>query len=368
MDRLEEEREKISEIDRKMAELFLRRMESVREIALYKQERGLPVYDPAREQQIIARNGSLIDDELLRGYYLSFYENILGVSKKYQHRLNEGIRVAYSGVQGAFADIAARKIFPGAEFVGFDGFEDAYRSVANGQFDCAVLPLENSYAGEVGQVMDLMFFGNLYVNGIYTLPVSHSLLAVRGSEIGGIRRVMSHPQALSQCREYIRRHGWEEIPAGNTAEAAQKVSELDDHETAAIASTLTASLYGLEILDHDINSSNTNTTKFAVFSKTGHRPEGSQTCKFILMFTVRDVAGALAKAVNVIGSHGFNLKALRSRPVPDKDWQYYFYAEAEGDDGSDAGIRMLSELKSQCDMLKIVGRFINEISIKEDLM
>ena len=125
MDRLEEEREKISEIDRKMAELFLRRMESVREIALYKQERGLPVYDPAREQQIIARNGSLIDDELLRGYYLSFYENILGVSKKYQHRLNEGIRVAYSGVQGAFADIAARKIFPGAECVGFDGFVDA---------------------------------------------------------------------------------------------------------------------------------------------------------------------------------------------------------------------------------------------------
>ncbi|MBR2729273.1 MAG: chorismate mutase [Lachnospiraceae bacterium] len=356
---LQEARELIAEADAGMAELFIRRMEAVRAIAAYKKERGLPIEDRAQEQRVIERQSGRIEDELLRSYYVQFLQNNMEVSKRWQHRLMEGLRVAYSGVEGAFAHIAATRIFPDGTAKACPSFEEAYDSVVRGENDIAVLPIENSYAGEVGPVLDLMFSGGLYVNAVYDLLVNQNLLAVPGAVMDRIRTVISHPQALSQCAGYIRKRGLISISAPNTAVAAREVAERGDPSVAAIASSETAALYGLSVLDHDINESRTNTTRFAVFS----RVENPQSAKkdrgaFLLLFTVKDEVGGLAKAINLVSAYDFNMRVLRSRPMKDLPWHYYFYAEVEGDDRSENGRRMIGALRGACPMVKVAGRYV----------
>ena len=355
---LVEAREAIREADREMAALFLRRMEAVRAVAAWKKERGLPIEDKEQEARVIAALGPLVEDETLRSFYLQFLKNNMEVSKQYQHRLMEGLRVSYSGVEGAFAHIAAKRIFPDGIPEAYPSFEDAYAAVADGQADIAVLPIENSYAGEVGQVLDLMFSGALKVNGVYDLPISQNLLGLPGTTLGDIKTVVSHPQALSQCRNYLRKHGLLSRSAPNTAIAAREVAEMGDRSAAAIASAETAELYGLSVLDHDINESRQNTTRFAVFSRISSRSALSKDGgAFLLLFTVKDEVGGLAKAINLISAYNFNMRVLRSRPMKDLPWHYYFYAEVEGDDSSDNGKRMITALQGVCPMVKVVGRY-----------
>ena len=254
-------------------------------------------------------------------------------------------KTAYSGVKGAFAHIAARKAFPDNEHIACAGFEEAYNAVVNGKCESAVLPIENSYAGEVGQVIDLILNGGLVIDGIISCKISQNLLG-------------SHSHALAQCEGYIREHGFEEILAQNTALAAKEVSELNDIHSAAIASKETADLYGLEILEHNINAMHDNTTRFAILRKNySGSGNGAGRENFILMFTVNDEPGALAKAIAVISEYGFNMKVLRSRPSHQKAWEYYFYVEANGNIDTDEGKSMLQKLSEVCNLVKIAGKF-----------
>jgi chorismate mutase/prephenate dehydratase len=364
MNELDEARRQIDGIDRRMAELFSERMGAVRRVAEWKRAHGLPVRDPVREAEMLEREAALVADAEVRPYYLTVLQRMMDVSRQFQHRLARGARVAYSGTEGAFAHIAAKRIFPDGEKLGFGSFEDAYRAVEAGECDCAVLPIENSYAGEVGQVLDLMFRGGLHVNGVYGLRVSHCLLGVPGARLEGVRRVVSHPQALEQCDRYIRRHGFEAEQASNTARAAEKVAKAGDAAVAAIASAETAALHGLEVLESDINESAGNTTRFGVFSRAEAWEGGGPGSGFILLFTVRHEAGALAKAVEAIGGHGFNMRVLRSRALKGEAWRYYFYVEAEGDETSERGRAMLAELAERCESVKVAGHFAAE-SLRE---
>ncbi len=358
-------RAQIAQIDEQLAELFVRRIRLAGDVAAYKKAYGLPVYDPEQEKKVLARGAQRVQDAQIGAYYRSFLTNLMDLSKQYQHRLMEGVRVAYSGVPGAFAHIAAGRIFPDAVLTSYDSFRDAYAAAAQGACDYAVIPIENSYAGEVGPAMDLMFDGELYVTGVYTLPITQNLLGVPGARISDIRRVISHPQAISQCEAYIKRHGWEVLTAENTAAAAKQVAKAADPTTAAIASAETASLYQLETLDHDINESAVNTTKFAVFTRVREDNRRGGADSFILMFTANDVAGSLAKAINVISDYGFNMKTLRSRPVKEKAWEYYFYVVVEGDVFCPRGQRMLEALRAQCQKLKVAGHYTAETDLKE---
>ena len=357
-DKLKIARERINEIDRKMADLFCERMEAVELVAAHKKEHGLPVLDAAREDAVVQQNLQFVKDPEMQEYYVKFLRDTMKLSRRYQQRLLQGMRIAYSGVEGAFAHIAANRIFPDAEKLACGDFQEAYDEVVSGRCDAAVLPIENSYAGEVGQVMDLMFSGSLYINGVFELAITQNLLGLPGAAIGDIRTVISHSQALSQCAPYISQKGFEQISYVNTALAAQRVQELGDIHTAAIASEETAELYGLTVLERNINSSRSNTTKFAVFSRAeaggGRNPSGKH---FIIVFTARNEPGSLAKCIDIIGRHGFNMRALRSRPMKALLWQYYFYVEAEGDIHSTEGKIMLEELSAHCDRLKMIGTF-----------
>lgn len=358
MDGLQEARKIINEVDAQMAELFVRRMQAAEMVAAYKQAHGMPILDTAREEEVIRNGAERVEKDELRGYYMDFMRDTMAVSRRYQQKLLHGMKVAYSGVEGAFAHIAADKLFPDAQKIAYPDFKTAYDSVVEGDCDVVVLPLENSYAGEVGQVTDLMFSGPLYVNGTLALPVTHDLLATEGATVDGIQMVVSHPQALSQCDTFIKEHGFKQTPYENTALAAKYVAELNEPTVAAIASGASASRYGLKVLAEGINRSQVNTTRFAVLARSEDRNiSKAHGAHFVLMFTVRNEAGSLARALNIIGAHGFNMRTLRSRPMKELLWQYYFYVEAEGNVRSYEGKCMLEELAVCCDKIKCVGSF-----------
>ena len=356
--RLDEARRTINSVDAKMAELFVERMNAAAIIADYKREHGLEIYDEKREEEIIRRNSSLVEDDELRSYYVSYLKNTMAVSRSYQSKLLFGMKVAYCGTEGAFAHIGACKLFPTAKKIAYESFEAAYSAADKGECDVALLPMENSYQGEVGQVTDLMFSGTLYINSIAELPVSHDLLVLDGASAKDIKTVVSHPQALGQCNDYIKSHGYKSVEYSNTALAAKYVAEKGDPTLAAIASEEAGQIYGLKLLDKNINSARNNTTRFAVFSRSMNTHSSKEMgIHTVLLFTVRNEAGALAKAIDVIGRHGFNMRALRSRPMKELLWEYYFYVEAEGNINTEEGKRMLEELGEFCDRLKVVGTF-----------
>ena len=362
MTELEKARQIINSVDRQMAELFEQRMDAAKKVAEYKRLHGIQVTDAAREAEVIKRNSELIKNEDYKSYYINFLQHNMDVSKNYQHRLLEGMRVAFSGVEGAFANIAANKVFPDAVAVPYPDFKTAYNSVVDGECDCVILPIENSYNGDVGQVMDLAFFGPLYINGVYDIGVVQNLLVVKGTTMDQVKQVISHPQALGQCASYIKKHGFETVEAVNTAVAAKQVAEMGRHDIAAIASDEAAEKYGLKKLEAHINESNNNTTRFAVFSRSAKTPTRDDN-HFIMLFTVTNEAGSLGKAISIIGENGFNLKALKSRPTKELIWSYYFFAEGEGNINSDNGKKMIKELKTKCSEIKVIGSFEKEITL-----
>ena len=354
-----EARKNIDRIDREMAELFAERMQAAAVVAAYKKEHGLPVEDKAREAEMIARNTERLPPAY-RPYYRNFLVGTITESKRYQRLLVSGLRVAYSGVEGAFAHVATMRIFgePG-EKVACPDFATAYRSVESGACHCAVLPIENSYAGDVGQVMDLAWRGSLTISGIYDLPLSQCLLAKPGVTLAEVREVVSHPQALAQCQPYLRRQGWIQTTAVNTAVAARTVAAGERREVAVIAARETADLYGLQVLENDINEQKSNTTRFAVFSPAACEIKPSDN-HFVLLFSCKNQPGALGDAISVISRHDYNLKCLKSHPTGVENWAYYFYAEGEGNLGTEAGQTMRRELERVCNSVRVLGSFSGE--------
>ena len=358
MAQMDELRSSIESIDKQMADLFEQRMEISGQVAEYKKEHGLPILDKEREKVLIAKNAGYLKNKDFEVYYKDFIESILTISKNYQHKIVEGVKVAYSGIEGSFASISAERILPDAKRISYGSFSEAYCAVCEGECEFAVLPIENSYAGEVGSVTDLMFKGDLHVNGVYELGVSQCLLGIKDSNLESIKTVISHPQALDQCSEYLKRHGIKSISAENTAVAAKEISLKNDVTLGAIASKEAAKLYGLTILDYDINESAQNTTRFAVFSRKAVEMKNAPAPNaFILMFTVKNEAGSLADAIAIVGKYGFNMKVIRSRPSKKENWTYYFYTEVEGNPDTETGKEMLKELKTECDIVKIVGTY-----------
>lgn len=360
---LEQAREIINEVDEKMLALFERRMLAAKQVAEYKKKNGLPVEDADREKALMEKMLKNVENEELKNYYIGFMNNTMEISKAYQRRLLDGMKVAFSGVTGAFADIAVKRIFPYAERVAYKNFKAAYKAVENGECDCAVLPIENSNEGDVGQVMDLTYFGSLYINGIFDLPIEQNLFGTKDSSIADIKTVTSHKQALGQCAEYINERGFETVEEVNTAVAAKKVFETNNKTQAVICSVEAGEEYNLKLLDRKINNDSSNTTRFAVFSRVQRDVSPNSDTNFILLFTVKDEAGSLGKAISVFGESGYNLKTLKSRPSKDVIWNYYFFVEGEGKLSKEAEENLIKSLSSVCTNVRLIGKFSKEMRI-----
>ena len=353
MDLLEKARAEIERIDREMAALFEQRMQAVEQVAQVKKERGLAVFDAGREAVLGEKNSSYIQNPVYRDYYRTYLRFLMDLAKQYQNTLLNREKIGYQGTEGAFAHIALHRIFPQGSSVSYRTYEDVFRAVEAGEVAYGVIPFENSYAGEVGEVLDLLMQYPCYIHQVYDLRIKQNLLAPPGATLQDIKQVYSHHQAISQCQQFLQTYDFEVIPYPNTATAAKYVSETQDRSKAAIASVETAKLYGLHVLVANINTSSENTTRFIVIGKEAQK-EGN---RFSLLFTLKHEAGQLAKVMQIIGNLGFNVESIKSRPLRNLPWQYYFYVEVVGDLADEKTAALLESLQHACKKLKVLGAY-----------
>ncbi|MEG0456557.1 MAG: prephenate dehydratase domain-containing protein [Oscillospiraceae bacterium] len=348
---LDQARENIDLIDKQMANLFCKRMIAVGDVAKFKKETGKEIFDQNRENAIILKNIEYLKTlefnqlpENLEQYYKEFIINLMSISKKFQVNVIGKEKIGFQGTAGAFSQIALKNIFNEDEYIqqAYASFEDVFLAVENGSINKGVIPIENSNTGDVGEVFDLLLKYNLHIIKTYDLPVFQNLLGIKGASISSVKTVYSHSQALAQAKDFISNHNFNQVSFANTALAAKHVSESGDKTKAAIASKETAQIFNLDILAENINTNLANTTRFIVISKKLN----SAGEKFSMMFTLNHKSGALADVITQIATLGFNLASIKSRPLKNKPWQYYFYAEAEGnlnDENAKALINLLNE-------------------------
>lgn len=351
MNELEQARITIDAIDSQMAALFEQRMNAVCAVADYKAARGLPIYDAAREKLVLQKNTAHITDPALRPYYADLLQHQMDLAKAYEAYRMGRDRVAYQGVEGAFAHIAATRLFPHGKLVNYPTWEAVFEAVEAGEAAYGVLPFENSHAGDVSAVLDLCYAHALSVVRVYDLPVVQNLLALPGAQLADIKEVYSHPQGISQSEKFLRSFGLAAKAMDNTAMAAQYVAQTGDRTKAAIASAETAALYGLQVLVPGVNTDGDNTTRFIVVAKE-LPTEGN---RFSLLFTVDNKPGKLAGVIERIGASGFNMECIKSRPMPRVPFEYYFYVELVGSPSADATASLLAELERICRTVRVLG-------------
>ena len=352
MDQLQQARAQIDEIDAKMAALFEQRMQAVGQVAQYKARTGKQVFDPAREALVLEKNTARVQNPELQPYYREFLKKALEVSRAYQHVLIGQDVAAYQGVEGAWSHIALRQLFPFAKAQAYSTWNEVVEAVERGDAYCGVLPFENSNAGDVSAVLDLLYaHPGLKVARMCDLPIRQDLLALPGAQLSEIKTVISHQQALAQSGPFLKLHHFATKAWGNTADAARYVAEQGDQTLAAIASAETAKLYELQILAEGVNEDGDNTTRFIVISR--QKPTAGN--RFSLLFTVDNKPGKLAEVIQVIGASGFNMESIKSRPMPHVPFEYYFYVELVGDPTADETGALLQQLDRTCRTVRLLG-------------
>lgn len=267
-------------------------------------------------------------------------------------------RVAFQGVPGAYSHLAAREVY-GDDFepVPCTGFQDAFDAITEGKADLGMIPIENSVAGRVADVYRLLPDSGLYIVGEHFLRVRHHLLAPAGATMQSIKRVYSHQQALAQCRNLTRDMGWQAVDAGDTAGAARDVAARGDKEEAAIASSLAGEIYGLNVLRTHIEDLIGNTTRFVVMARRPIEPDPRAADPYLtsFVFNVRNVPGALYKAMGGFATNGINMVKLESYMTDHSFTATLFYAEAEGHPAHKNMERAFEELQFFSTRLKVLG-------------
>ncbi len=265
--------------------------------------------------------------------------------------------VSFPGTEGSFSQQAAVAFFgEDCAYLPCDTFAGAMEAVAAKQAAYAVLPIENSSAGAVGETYDLLIKSKLHIVGEQVLPVAHHLMAIKGTHMEDIREIHSHPQALSQCRNFLSLHpGIVQVPSLNTALSAKNIASWGDYSKAAIASLLAAKLYGLDILQENIHDNPNNTTRFVVVSRemgSLHAPD-----KASVTFHVSNQVGSLAQLLTCFAEHNVNLSKIESRPIPGKSWEYFFFADFEGAMDETELNKALAAASNCARELRLLGRY-----------
>ena len=343
MDQLQQARAQIDEIDAKMAALFEQRMQAVGQVAQYKARTGKQVFDPAREALVLEKNTARVQNPELQPYYREFLKKALAVSRAYQHVLIGQDVAAYQGVEGAWSHIALRQLFPFAKAQAYSTWNEVVEAVERGDAYCGVLPFENSNAGDVSAVLDLLYaHPGLKVARMCDLPIRQDLLALPGP--------------------FLKLHHFATKAWGNTADAARYVAEQGDQTLAAIASAETAKLYGLQILAEGVNEDGDNTTRFIVIEKEGAQRQPIAAApgqRLSMLFTVDHKPGRLARVIQIIGERGFNMETIKSRPLPHVQFEYYFYVQlvCPANAATDDCAKLVHELENVCRTVRILGVF-----------
>ncbi len=375
MKELMELRGEIDEIDQEIVELYERRMRLAEEVAKFKIKNSKKVLDKERESSKLEYIQSLATTEFTRHGVKELFEQIMAMSRKKQYQLLtengkkeeldfkkitkhdfEGKRIVYQGAEGAYSQQAMQLYF-GKEVEGFhvDTFREAMEAIEQKEADYAVLPIENSTAGIVTEIYDLLMEFNHYIVGEQVLPICHCLLGVKGSSIEHIKKVYSHPQSLMQTQEYLREHGWEQVSMKNNAFAAKKVAQEQDATQGAIASEVNAGLYNLSVLEKGIQDNKENFTRFIIVSKKKEFLDNAQ--KVSICFEVPHESGSLYHMLSHFIYNNLNMTLIQSRPVKERNWEYGFFVDFEGTLEESSVINALAGLKEETKSLRILGNY-----------
>lgn len=375
---LEELRKEIDEIDDKLLLAFQERMAVVAKVSQAKRADDLPVLDAARERSKLEDIASKLPEELQQyGYFL--WSMLFEISRSHQSALNpqpSALRreietameetpklfppratVACQGVEGAYSQMACEKLFQHPQVMFFGSFESVFSAIENGFCDYGVLPLENSTAGSVKQVYDLMLSRNFKIVRSTRIKVDHNLLAKKGTKLEEIKEVFSHPQALSQCSAFLEKLGKRVkiTPCENTAAAAEAVAKSERRDVAAICSHSCISLYALDCLAADVQDRGDNYTRFICISKKLQIFPGAD--KTSLMVSLPHRPGSLYQILARFYTLGLNLIKLESRPIPGRDFEFTFYFDLETSVYSEEFIRMVDDLSSICEEFQYLGSY-----------
>ncbi len=372
---LQELRRKIDEIDSQIVSLYEQRMDISKEVAEYKIETGKKVFDKVREEEKLRAVKALTHNEFNSLGVEELFEQIMSMSRKLQYRLltekgsagrlpfigvdtldTGNARVVFQGAEGAYSQAAMVKYF-GEHVNSFhvDTFRDAMMAIEEGSADFAVLPIENSTAGIVSEIYDLLAEFENYIVGEQIIKIEHCLMGIPGATLADIRTVFSHPQSLMQSARYLNERDFKQISMQNNAFAARKVAEDRDKTQAAIASEYAAEIYGLSILAKGINHSSTNSTRFIIV--TNQKIFLKNAGKVSICFEVPHESGSLYHMLSHFIYNNLNMNRIESRPIEGRNWEYRFFIDFEGNLSDSAVKNALRGLRDEAQNLRILGNY-----------
>lgn len=373
---LAELRKKIDEIDAKIVSLYEQRMEVSSKVAEYKISTGKKVFDKEREIAKLESLTSQTHNDFNRHGVEELFQQIMSMSRKLQYQQmtkqgvvgrlpftqvdeieKENVRVVFQGVEGAYSQAAMKAYFGDhVNSLPVAKWRDALEAIMDGIADFAVLPIENSTAGFVSEIYDLLMKYDHYIVGEQVIRVEHKLLGVPGAELSDIRTVYSHEQALMQCEDYLNGHrNWTQTAMVNTAASAKKVAEDQDKSQAAIASAVAGESFGLQVLDEDICSSDVNSTRFIIVSN--QRMFCKDAKKISICFEVPHTSGSLYNILSHFIYNNLNMNKIESRPIPGRSWEYRFFVDFEGNLNDSAVKNALRGIMEEAANVKILGNY-----------
>ena len=374
---LNDYRKQIDNIDNELVRLFVARMNLSEKVAEYKKEHNLPIYIPAREREILQDVAEKAGPEMAN-YTRVLYSMLFELSRSYQSKCNCAITALYKqitdsidntpklfpqapmvacqGVEGAYAQIACERIFKSPFIMYFKSFDAIFNAIEQGLCQYGILPIENSTAGSVKKVYDLMIRHNFSIVRTFRLKIDHNLLARPGAKLENITEIYSHEQAISQCSDFLKNHpNIKVIPVENTAVAAEMVSKSNRTDVAALSSHACEELYGLISLADSVQDKGNNRTRFICISKNLEIYPGSD--KTSIMMVLSHKPGALYKVLARLYTLGINVTKLESRPLPDREFEFMFYFDLETSIYSEEFIQLMCELDELCEEFKYLGSY-----------
>ncbi len=374
---LQEIRSQIDQVDDELVRLYSKRMELTREVGRYKREHGIPVLDTERERNLLNRVGEKAGEEhengvrALFGFLMSQSRTAQMLDGRPESKTGGRIRtalaetpalfppkavVACQGVEGAYSQTACEKIFAAPSILYCRDFENVFNAIEKGLCRYGILPIENSLAGSVNSVYDQMISRNFYIVRSARVKIDHTLIAQPGVRPEDIKEIYSHEQAIQQCSRFLEAHsGWHVNICRNTAAAAQMISESGRRDAAAISSAACAQLYGLEILETDIQNNSNNHTRFICISKQPEIYPGADRTSLMLVLPNRP--GSLYQLLSRFNAQGINLTKLESRPMPGRDFEFMFYFDIDASVYSPAFTRLIEELDVTLEQFSYLGSY-----------
>lgn len=377
MSELEQLRGDIDAIDRQIVDLMKQRMETVAQVAEYKKANNIPVLDSGRERALLSKVGQEAGEELA-DYIQSMYRAIMAASRSYENgklgrgsKVYDGIKkameetpqlfpqrpiVACQGIEGAYSQIACDRLFKAPSILYFQSFDHVFKAVESGMCQYGILPIENSTAGSVNAVYDLMIRHNFSIVRSARLKVSHNLLAKPGTKLEDIRDIYSHEQAISQCAGFL--VGLKNVAVHvveNTAVAARMVAQSDRGDVAALSSRLCAEQYDLEIVRDNVQDQDNNYTRFICISKKPEIYPGADRTS--LMMTLPHKPGTLYNVLAKFYALNINLQKLESRPLPNREFEFMFYFDVEASVYAPELEKLFRDLEAESEQLRYLGTY-----------